>query len=109
MVVLSHKMLPDEMRGRHARSLAALPDRCRSTHGGSPRAYRAWPLAWPSPSGPLGRSLLHDALRLSARRRLRRERYEILTISVNVNYSSYSNGLCSALHLLIVHADRRAM
>ena len=57
----------------------------------------------------LRRSLLHDALRLSARRRLRRERYEILTISVNVNYSSYSNGLCSALHLLIVHADRRAM
>jgi hypothetical protein len=22
---------------------------------GSPRAFRAWPLAWPSPSGPLGR------------------------------------------------------
>ena len=22
--------------------------------GGSPRAYRAWPSAWPSPSGPLG-------------------------------------------------------
>ncbi len=29
---------------------------CRwPAHGGSPRAYRAWPLAWPSPSGPLGR------------------------------------------------------
>jgi hypothetical protein len=24
-------------------------------YGGSPRADRAWPLAWPSPSGPLGR------------------------------------------------------
>ena len=24
------------------------------TRGGSPRARRAWPLAWPSPSGPLG-------------------------------------------------------
>ena len=23
--------------------------------GGSPRAFWAWPLAWPSPSGPLGR------------------------------------------------------
>src|SRR6266568_9398756 len=29
---------------------------CRwPAHGGSPRAYRARPLAWPSPSGPLGR------------------------------------------------------
>jgi hypothetical protein len=26
--------------------------------GGSPRAIRAWPLAWPSPSGPLGRQRL---------------------------------------------------
>jgi hypothetical protein len=26
--------------------------------GGSPRAFRAWPLAWPSPSGPLGRQRL---------------------------------------------------
>ena len=26
--------------------------------GGSPRALRAWPLAWPSPSGPLGRQRL---------------------------------------------------
>ena len=25
---------------------------------GAPRAYRAWPLAWPSPSGPLGRQRL---------------------------------------------------
>jgi hypothetical protein len=25
-----------------------------STCGGAPRASRAWPLAWPSPSGPLG-------------------------------------------------------
>ncbi len=24
-------------------------------YGDSPRSYRAWPLAWPSPSGPLGR------------------------------------------------------
>ena len=41
-------MLPDEMRGRHTRSMTALPDMCGSTHGGSRRAYRAWPLAWPS-------------------------------------------------------------
>jgi hypothetical protein len=27
---------------------------CCSACGGSPRAYWAWPLAWPSPSGPLG-------------------------------------------------------
>ena len=26
--------------------------------GGWPRAFRAWPLAWPSPSGPLGRQRL---------------------------------------------------
>jgi hypothetical protein len=24
--------------------------------GGSPRAFRAWPSAWPSPLGPLGRT-----------------------------------------------------
>jgi hypothetical protein len=28
--------------------------RSPSHGGGSPRAYRAWLLAWPSPSGPLG-------------------------------------------------------
>ena len=27
----------------------------RAHFGGSPRALRAWPVAWPSPSGPLGR------------------------------------------------------
>ena len=27
---------------------------CQMWPGGSPRAFRAWPLAWPSPSGPLG-------------------------------------------------------
>jgi len=30
--------------------------------GGSPRKLRAWPLAWPSPSGPLGRQRLQRAL-----------------------------------------------
>ncbi len=29
-----------------------------NARGGSPRVYRAWPLAWPSPSGPLGRQRL---------------------------------------------------
>jgi hypothetical protein len=32
-------------------------DRCLTR--GSPRAFRAWPLAWPSPSGPQGRQRLH--------------------------------------------------
>ena len=31
---------------------------CVYRGGGSPRAHRAWPLAWPSPSGPLGRQRL---------------------------------------------------
>jgi len=31
--------------------------------GGSPRACRAWPLAWPSPSGPLGRQRLRGQRR----------------------------------------------
>jgi hypothetical protein len=32
-----------------------MPQRGLSNDRGSPRAFRAWPLAWPSPSGPLGR------------------------------------------------------
>ena len=33
------------------------------TVGGSPRALRAWPLAWPLPSGPLGRQRLRGQRR----------------------------------------------
>jgi hypothetical protein len=33
---------------------AAFPAGAGSNHRGSPRAFLAWPLAWPSPSGPLG-------------------------------------------------------
>src|SRR5215472_1245253 len=43
---------------RHqARARALSPDHVEARwrwHGGLPRAQRAWPLAWPSPSGPLG-------------------------------------------------------
>src|SRR6185312_13866551 len=34
--------------------------------GGSPRAFRAWPLAWPMPSGPLGRADAALTARLAA-------------------------------------------
>jgi len=42
----------------HLNSLPRFPDRCRVCCGGLPRAHRAWPLAWPSPSGPPGRQRL---------------------------------------------------
>lgn len=35
-------------------SILPFPDRFRVCCGGLPRAFRAWPVAWPSPSGPVG-------------------------------------------------------
>ena len=43
-------------RSSHELASAAQTRNCKVLllHGGSLRAYRAWPLAWPLPSGPLG-------------------------------------------------------
>ena len=46
--------VPDIIGSDEGHSVCVLFGRCR-TVGGSPRAIRAWPLAWPSPSGPPGR------------------------------------------------------
>jgi hypothetical protein len=50
----------DSPRERHRRSLAHAATgplsliECLTLHCGAPRARGAWPLAWPSPSGPAG-------------------------------------------------------
>jgi hypothetical protein len=60
------------------RILDAWPQSIHQICGGAPRAYRAWPVAWPSPSGPLGwqrsPALKGGRLRPSPWRRDRRER-----------------------------------
>ena len=63
-----------DQQAQYPEDMRFIAGRTVPSSGGSPRAFRAWPSAWPSPSGPLGRQRLQGQGSALAQQSTRRRR-----------------------------------